>query len=426
MKTDDHSVSPEGMDEEWKPVHGFEGLYEISSHGRLRGPKGICARKPEPNGYVRAEMWRNGERTRPAMHALVAEHFIPNPANKPIVNHIDGNRSNNKISNLEWVTHQENAIHGVKLNAKYGENNSNKLSQDEATAIKVLIKKGFDGQWIADVFGISKSMVSYIRLGKQWHKEAPRTKEEAITAKSKFYTPEEPCEQGHTSPRLTESGECTACLAEEESRKAREERLEAEAREAEMRDCPMCDKRFHMNEGIEWNGTEHTFCSMDCKRRADALQGVKMQWDPKALIEGEEWRPIKNLEDCYEASNMGRIRSIDRHMPFSDGRLRFYKGKIMKPRFGSGGYALVSLYGREGIRHERVHVLILETFRGDRPSRQHDGCHNDGNPANNRLDNLRWDTIDENLKDVSRHGRAWWQQRAKRLAEMNQQKKKEE
>jgi len=126
----------------------------------------------------------------------------------------------------------------------------------------------------------------------------------------------------------------------------------------------------------------------------------------------ELWRPVVGYEGLYEVSNMGRVRSLDRTIKNSRGLYKL-KGKLMKPRQGSGGYFLVSFYDVGRITHKRVHVLVLETFIGNRPSPQHDACHNDGNPANNSLNNLRWDSRKENIKDLVKHGTAWFLDPAK-------------
>ena len=121
----------------------------------------------------------------------------------------------------------------------------------------------------------------------------------------------------------------------------------------------------------------------------------------------EVWQPIKGYEGLYEVSDQGRVRSLNRTIKNSRGTYRL-KGKTLSPRKGSGGYCLVTLYDVSRRSHQRVHVLVLETFRGARPSPKHDACHNDGNPANNALANLRWDTRKANHRDLVKHGTAWF------------------
>lgn len=124
------------MTEIWKDIKGYEGLYQVSNHGRVRSLDRIivdnwCTRKfkgqvlnpTEHNGkqpYLYVSLSKQGEVKKYFVHQLVAETFIPNPENKPQVNHKDGDPQNNKASNLEWVTNAENTQHAYNtgLNSK--------------------------------------------------------------------------------------------------------------------------------------------------------------------------------------------------------------------------------------------------------------------------------------------------------------------
>lgn len=110
------------MDEIWKPIEGWTN-YEISNQGRIRalertaitedGSSRICKAKAlkgskGKQGYICVKLVDGKRRERLLLHRLVAQAFIPNPENKPCVNHIDNNPSNNVVTNLEWCTHKEN------------------------------------------------------------------------------------------------------------------------------------------------------------------------------------------------------------------------------------------------------------------------------------------------------------------------------
>jgi len=99
--------------EEWKLIPEFPE-YSVSSQGRLKNTKKDNIRIPDINskGYDRLRLVRNGKIIRKFVHRLVAEVFIPNPDNKPMVDHIDGNSKNNCLSNLRWATRSENMLNG--------------------------------------------------------------------------------------------------------------------------------------------------------------------------------------------------------------------------------------------------------------------------------------------------------------------------
>lgn len=103
--------------EEWRPIEGFGDRYEVSDKGRVRssykraGFNGILNQQQHRNGYMKVDLKYRASKKTIDVHRLVAQAFIPNPKNKTDVNHIDGNKANNVVSNLEWCTRKENMAH---------------------------------------------------------------------------------------------------------------------------------------------------------------------------------------------------------------------------------------------------------------------------------------------------------------------------
>ena len=111
--------------EMWKAVKGYEGLYEVSDNGEIRSldhevlnngtsvlVKGVLKRtRMKDNGYMIVDLWKDGKGKTHHVHRLVAQAFIDNPENKQTVNHIDGNKKNNNVNNLEWLTPSEQNLH---------------------------------------------------------------------------------------------------------------------------------------------------------------------------------------------------------------------------------------------------------------------------------------------------------------------------
>jgi len=122
----------------------------------------------------------------------------------------------------------------------------------------------------------------------------------------------------------------------------------------------------------------------------------------------EQWRPVVGFEGKYEVSDQGRVRSLDRGITYQkidqySGRLitvtKYMKGQMLRPGTMRSGHQFIVLGRGNGFC---VHVLVLTAFVGPCP----DGlecCHNDGDPANNRVGNLRWDTRLANVHDMMRH-----------------------
>lgn len=104
------------MTESWKPISGFEQFYAVSNTGRVQNINTGRDLKPfvNDNGYGSVKLFNGKSKREAKVHRLVAEAFIPNPENKPQVNHIDRNKLNNNVSNLEWVTNKENFDHAVR------------------------------------------------------------------------------------------------------------------------------------------------------------------------------------------------------------------------------------------------------------------------------------------------------------------------
>lgn len=108
-------------DERWLDIPGFVGVYQISTHGRLKsfkdGPGGrILSNKNAKGDYLSVILRGTDSVRHTRIHRLVAEAFIPNHENLPEVNHIDGNKQNNRVENLEWVTRAQNVRDAIRRN----------------------------------------------------------------------------------------------------------------------------------------------------------------------------------------------------------------------------------------------------------------------------------------------------------------------
>lgn len=120
--------------------------------------------------------------------------------------------------------------------------------------------------------------------------------------------------------------------------------------------------------------------------------------------DSECWLPVPDWEGFYEVSNTGLVRSTDRVIAISDGSSRRLRGRQIRPRPNHGGHLYISL-SRPGekCRKHPIHRLVLAAFVGPCPGGM-EGCHYDGDPANNHLANLYWGTRSQNILDRFRHG----------------------
>lgn len=105
------------MEEIWKDVVGFEGLYKVSNYGRVFSVKSNCVLKPSGTyrnrKYLGVGLYNGKNHTKP-IHRLVAEAFLPNPNGYKVINHIDEDPSNNRVDNLEWCTYEYNNNYGTR------------------------------------------------------------------------------------------------------------------------------------------------------------------------------------------------------------------------------------------------------------------------------------------------------------------------
>jgi hypothetical protein len=166
--------------EEWKEVEGYEGIYLISNKGRVKSMYNHKSHKPDAlingwkdaKGYQRVNLFKNKTRHDNKIHRLVAIAFLPNPYNKPEVNHKDGNKQNNHLSNLEWSTTKENVEHSFKIGLNSGRkgalNNKAKLKEGDIKSIRDLYAKGLGYKELAISFNIHKSTMNKIVNNQLW------------------------------------------------------------------------------------------------------------------------------------------------------------------------------------------------------------------------------------------------------------------
>jgi len=164
-----------------KVIDGFED-YLIHEDGKVESTRFGKSKILKPvvlsNGYLQVQLCKNGKKFQKRIHRLLSEAFVPNPDNKPCVNHIDNNRQNNSVENLEWVTPAENSQHAVQQNrmsrthqigSKGSKNPRSKLNEHMVVIIRKLIEeKELTQTQIGSIFNVSHKPISYIKHNKSW------------------------------------------------------------------------------------------------------------------------------------------------------------------------------------------------------------------------------------------------------------------
>jgi predicted XRE-type DNA-binding protein len=150
-----------------KPIQGYEGIYSITNLGRVwshRRNKWI-KHWISDKGYPQVNLYNNTFQYRPKLHRLVAEAFIPNTGNKPQVNHLNGVKTDCRVSNLEWCTARENIQHAADM----GLNKIFRLSLEDKIVISVLYcRLNIKQQDLAEMFDVSQPNICHtIKTNKQ-------------------------------------------------------------------------------------------------------------------------------------------------------------------------------------------------------------------------------------------------------------------
>jgi len=186
LKQDTYKSSINGepnMKEEWEDIKGYEGRYQVSNMGRVKSlertvideagrkrhlKERILKPKTERNGYLRVNLCNgSGKKKDFFIHRLVCEAFHKNPKNKPCVNHIDENKTNNSVSNLEWCTIAENINYGTR-NARVGKAiaKANSKPVGQYTRDGELVKVWQSTREVQRQLGFDQGTISKVARGK--------------------------------------------------------------------------------------------------------------------------------------------------------------------------------------------------------------------------------------------------------------------
>jgi hypothetical protein len=175
--------------EEWRDVKSYEGYYQVSNLGRVRSLdrcvkddyhisrilKGkIRTLFTRPDKRIQLSLHKGNKRERADIHKLVAEAFVHKPKGRLEINHVDGNPSNNRADNLEWITRSENQKHAYRLGLKKAlrgeQNKCSKLNNWQVQRIRLMkeVTPKITTRKIANFFDVSKTSIIYIFNRKTW------------------------------------------------------------------------------------------------------------------------------------------------------------------------------------------------------------------------------------------------------------------
>lgn len=153
------------------PIVGYSELYSVDNNGNIFSFEYKKFLKTNIKEYVHVTLYKNGQPKTHLLHRIIAEAFLLNPDNLPEVNHKNGNKLDNSIENLEWITKSGNAQHAMSLGllkSRSGESNGNaKISEKDVKYIRSMAKVKSQSQ-IAKELNISQTLVSQVQMGKIW------------------------------------------------------------------------------------------------------------------------------------------------------------------------------------------------------------------------------------------------------------------
>lgn len=186
MPTD--APSTKYANEKWVDVVGYEGAYEVSSLGRIRTverkakvahgfrtvPAKILKPRPHHGGYYCVTFCVGHKRKYQTFHRAVAEAFIPNPSGLPEINHINGDKKDNRVENLEWCTRRQNAAHASIIGLlPTGEDHPHaRHTRDQALMVAGALLCGVPQSQIMHSLGVSRSLVESISSGESRYLES--------------------------------------------------------------------------------------------------------------------------------------------------------------------------------------------------------------------------------------------------------------
>lgn len=181
--------------EEWKDLHikGAKREYLISNYGRIIRKPYLLNQRPNKDGYIYVSLVTRKLRNASKVHRLVAKEWIPNPDNKPEVNHKDGNRKNNYFKNLEWMTRSENMLHAFRILKRrhvFGETMPlAKLKNTDIEKIFDMRISGMKHREIGKYIGINSASITLILNRKAWvHVPIPEEKIKIVKSMKNQWT----------------------------------------------------------------------------------------------------------------------------------------------------------------------------------------------------------------------------------------------